>query len=200
MTGDEQIEPPRDADRPTQDETSAALASLSVRLKEQAASLRSDIRRVRKALTDIDAAMSVSLERLNNSRENNELLQTMLESQAMEAEAAQPDAAPPVDESEPAASPRLVVEHRAGDDRRTGLDRRRDPAEITGLLRWLEGSSLDRRSGEDRRSGQDRRSVKHAKPAVQRTRPTKTDKTRPAAMVISIAEFRAVRRSPTPKE
>jgi len=207
--------------------TEMALRELSARLQERAASLRRDIHRLRQALTDIDSAMSTSLERLERAKERSAQLEQMLANRpdphpaaedaaagetgegdtgaaidlgAAEAEAGEADVAAAADGTTgESVAPRLYVEQRAGSDRRSGTDRRRDPAELTGLLRWLEGSSLDRRSGTDRRSGNDRRKVQAIKPTVRRKPPARPAKVRPAASVISLAEFRASRR-PGPPE
>lgn len=196
MTGEQDFDGKAGQNHPLPADTGAALAELAVRLRGQAASLREDILRLRRALSDIDAAMSVSLDRLNDARHSNAVLQTMLEPPGSAGAPAGDEPAAPQDAADASGRPHLVIEKRSSGDRRSGVDRRRDPSEVTGLLRWLEGSSLDRRSGTDRRSGQDRRMAKPVKTPIQRSRQTKTDKVRPAATVISIAEVRATRRPP----
>ncbi|TVS00156.1 MAG: hypothetical protein EA406_01205 [Rhodospirillales bacterium] len=169
-----------------------ALAELATLLQAHSESLRRDICRLQRALSEINGAMALSLERADRIRLNTDRLRSIVRS------------------SKPSTGgePRWPRERRSGMDRRSGNDRRRDAREISGLLRWIEGTSLDRRSGVDRRSATaDRRGGAAAAAAPKRppdaaatpkpAAPAGTDATADPAdcgRVVSLAAYRRAKR------
>ncbi len=168
-----------------------ALAELLTRLQVHSELLKRDVLRLQQALAEINTAMTTSLDRVERLRSNTERLKAAFErSRSMPPRTAQK---PPFGNrmAKPATEDR-----RAGRDRRSGCDRRRAADEPTGLMRWIEGTSLDRRKGGDRRRAQDRRrpqgSCRSPAPSVPRAK-----KAPPAltAKVVSLAAERAKRKA-----
>lgn len=133
-----------------EDAGAAALAELAVRLQAHSESLRKDVLRLQHALTQINSAMALSADRVERLRSNTERLRAIFGSEQPESEKTESEKGGP-------ESGGQRKEQRSGADRRSGLDRRRDAIEVAGLMRWIEGTTLDRRSGSARRAISDRR-------------------------------------------
>lgn len=133
-----------------EDASAAALAELVTRLQAHSESLRRDIRRLQRALSEINGAMVLSLDRVERLRTNTERLRSIFGTG-----------------SDDLVEGTTRRERRSGADRRSGLDRRRDAMEVAGLMRWIEGTSLDRRKGGERRSPVDRRQHQDTAPQQQ---------------------------------
>lgn len=187
------------ADKPT---SAAALAELATVLQAHSESLRRDISRLQRALSEINGAMALSLDRADRIRLNTDRLRSIVRGVAP----GDADRSPP-------------QERRTAGDRRSGQDRRRPPEQVSGVLRWIAGTSLDRRVGADRRTAtQDRRvsardaptpeasSSSAGVPAYGGNR-TATDEVTddapaapdPADRVVSLAAYRRIRQKSRPQ-
>ena len=151
------------------DDTNAAvLKELIGRLQDHSDLLRREIRRLQHALAEINGAIALSLERVERVRSNMERLQAIFGGGGQNEK------------------PR--EDQRSGFERRAGIERRRARSDVTGLLRWIEGTSLDRRKAPDRRNAGDRR--KPAESGGQNDPPR-----RRAGEVISLADYRRSRKA-----
>lgn len=164
--------------RSCEDTNAAVLKELIGRLQNHSDVLRREIRRLQQALAEINSAIALSLDRVERLRSNIERLQAIFgvpgDGQQVE------DEKPPKDQ-------------RSGLERRAGAERRRARSDVSGLLRWIEGTSLDRRKAPDRRNVGDRR--KTAQSGVQNDPPM-----RRAGEVISLADYRRSRKAvPRPR-
>lgn len=133
------------------DNTAAALADVTARLQAHSESLRRDIGRLQKALADIDGAMATSLANADRMRSSTERLRQVF------GPPKRPIRTPSMRRPSAAAPQPPIPDNRCGSDRRCVADRRRPAAEVSGLLRWIEGTSLDRRRSDERRRLSDRR-------------------------------------------
>jgi hypothetical protein len=127
----------------SRESTSAAmLKELIGRLQDHSDSLQREIRRLQRALVEINGAITLSLERVERLRSNIEGLQPIF---------GIPGAGRRVEDENPRE------DKRSGSERRSGGERRCARSDVRGLLRWIEGTSLDRRKAPDRRTAGDRR-------------------------------------------
>ena len=154
------------------DDTNAVvLKELIGRLQDHSDLLRREIRRLQRALAEINGAIALSLERVERLRSNMERLQAIFGGGQNE-------------------KPR--EDQRSGFERRAGAERRRARSNVTGLLRWIEGTSLDRRKVPDRRNVGDRRKTVQgsvqSEPIVVPRAPR-----RRLGEVISLADYRRSR-------
>jgi hypothetical protein len=150
------------------------LKELIGRLQEHSDLLRREIRRLQRALAEINGAIALSLDRVERLRSNVERLQAVF---GVVGGGRQDE--------------KRREEQRSGFERRSGAERRRARSDVTGLLRWIEGTSLDRRKAADRRNTEDRRntvqnSVQSDQPLAPRRR---------AGEVISLADYRRARKT-----
>lgn len=178
------------------DNTAAALADVTARLQAHSESLRRDITRLQKALADIDGAMTTSLDNVDRMRSSTERLRQVFGPPQRPART--PKLRRPAVYSAP---PPPFADNRSGSDRRCGSERRRPAAEVSGLLRWIEGTSLDRRRGGERRRLSDRRlseagSMPTRQPAGASPvdAPSGPPAIAPAGNIVSLAAVRADRR------
>ncbi|MCW5699440.1 MAG: hypothetical protein KIT00_06330 [Rhodospirillales bacterium] len=177
---------------PKTDNTTAALADVTARLQAHSESLRRDIRRLQQALADINSAMSMSMQSVDKMRANTERLHRAF------GPPKRPTAAPIGRRAADTAAPQPpIAERRAEADRRASLDRRRPTSEISGLLRWIEGTSLDRRRGSERRRLVDRRCPEFGMSVARLSSRQRTSEPPPrptANNIVSLAAVRAERK------
>jgi hypothetical protein len=83
-------------------------------------------------------------------------------------------------------------DQRSGLERRSDAERRRARSDVSGLLRWIEGTSLDRRKAPDRRHAGDRRKTVQSSAQSEPTVMPGALKERPG-QVISLADYRRSR-------
>jgi hypothetical protein len=155
------------------------MRELVVRLQDHSDSLRRDIRRLQRALVEINGAIALSLERVERLRANTDRLHAIFGGVS--------DNGGPGEEDKPRE------DRRSGAERRSGGERRRARSEVTGLLRWIEGTSLDRRKGPDRRLAEDRRRIEESSERRDRLVVPMTARRRARAVVISLADYRRSR-------
>lgn len=186
------------------DNTAAALADVTARLQAHSESLRRDILRLQKALADIDGAMATSLGNVDRMRSSTERLRQVFGPPKRPIRT--PNVRWPAVNAAPQPPP--VPDNRCGSERRCSLDRRRPAAEVSGLLRWIEGTSLDRRRGGERRRLSDRRlaeagssltrlSAGQCAVATPSRPPAINPAINPANNIVSLAAVRAGRRRAT---
>lgn len=150
-------------------------ADLVSRLQAHTRSLRRDVQALKKALAEVDAAVT-------RSRDRVEQLRRIVPERKVAAKA-------DTDEGQ-----ERMVQRRCGGDRRTSSDRRRLEDPISAVVRWLDGLPMDRRSGNERRITPDRRTEgETAAPPAPRA-PALPD----PSNVVSLAVFRAQRRRNRP--
>lgn len=160
----------------------ALLKELVARLQEHSKSLRRDIRRLQRALVEINGAIALSLDRVERLRANTDRLHAIFGD------------VPQDDGQSEESKPRK--DRRSGAERRTGGDRRRARSEVTGLLRWIEGTSLDRRRAPERRTAQDRRRIIEVSTEKRdRLVVPMTSRRRACGDVISLADYRRSRKA-----
>lgn len=163
--------------RSCENTSAAMLKELIGRLQEHSHSLRREIRRLQRALAEINGAIAISLERVERLRSNIERLQGVF---GVAGNGGQDE------------KPR--EEQRSGFERRSGAERRRARSDVTGLLRWIEGTSLDRRKTPDRRNAGDRRAIVQSSVQNDSIVMRMALKKR-GAEVISLAEYRRTRKA-----
>lgn len=174
-----------------EDASEALLKELVARLQQHSESLQRDIGRLQRALAEINSAIALSLERVERLRASTERLQAAFGMGSEQGEENKKKAVP---------------ERRSGAERRSGVDRRRARCEVSGLLRWIEGTSLDRRKVRDRRMSGERRNIEQTMenydrlvpPMTARTVPSRSPAPRSGARggdVISLAAFRKARKA-----
>lgn len=174
-----------------EDASEALLKELVARLQQHSESLQRDIGRLQRALAEINSAIALSLERVERLRASTERLQAAFGMGSEQGEENKKKAVP---------------ERRSGAERRSGVDRRRARCEVSGLLRWIEGTSLDRRKVRDRRMSGERRNIEQTMenydrlvpPMTARTVPPRSPAPRSGARggdVISLAAFRKARKA-----
>jgi hypothetical protein len=148
------------------------LKELIGRLQDHSNSLQHEILRLQRALVEINGAIALSLERVERLRSNIEKLQAIF---------GIPDGGRWVEEENPRE------DQRSGIERRSGAERRCARSDVRGLLRWIEGTSLDRRKASDRRNAGDRRKKAQSDPPLACKRR--------AGEVISLADYRRARKT-----
>lgn len=174
-----------------EDASEALLKELVARLQQHSDSLQRDIRRLQRALAEINGAIALSLDRVERLRANTERLYAVFGMGHDDGEG---------DKKKP------VPDRRSGAERRSGVDRRRARSEVSGLLRWIEGTSLDRRKVRDRRKSGERRKIEHNAETHEQVVPPMTSRPapfRPTASprgarggdVISLAAYRKSRKT-----
>jgi hypothetical protein len=169
------------SDRPYEDGSAEILKDLVIRLRDHSESLRRDIRRLQRALIEINKAIAFSLDRIERLKGSTDKLQEIF--------------AVGIDHGVQAREEQRRAEQRSGKDRRSGLDRRRSRSEVRGLLRWIEGTSLDRRKIPDRRSTGDRRVKEQSVEASVPAGMALAVKRRAGGDVISLAAYRRSRKA-----
>jgi hypothetical protein len=154
------------------------LKELVLRLQDHSDSLRRDIRRLQRALVEINGAIALSLGRIERLRANTERLHAIF--------------GDPHDSQGEEDKPRK--DRRSAIERRSGAERRRAGSEASGLLRWIEGTSLDRRKARDRRLAADRRKKESTEKLDRLVVPLAFGR-RACGDVISLADYRRSRDS-----
>ncbi len=174
-----------------EDASEALLKELVARLQQHSDSLQRDIRRLQRALAEINGAIALSLDRVERLRANTERLQAVFGIRHDDHE-----------EDKKKATP----DRRSGVERRSGVDRRRARSEVSGLLRWIEGTSLDRRRVVDRRKTGERRKIEQSIETHERLVPAMVSRPVPSRAiasprgarggdVISLAAYRKARKA-----
>jgi hypothetical protein len=165
--------------RSCENTSAAVLKELIGRLQDHSDSLRREIRRLQRALAEINGAITLSLERVERLRSNIERLQAIF---GVAGGGRQ------IEEEKPRE------EQRSGLERRSGAERRRTRSDVTGLLRWIEGTSLDRRKAPDRRNVGDRRTIVQSSAQSDPIVVPMALKAR-AGEIISLADYRRSRKA-----
>lgn len=174
-------------------DAAAALNEVAARLQAHSEALKRDILRLQRSLADINSAMLTSAQSVERLRSSTDKLRSTFGDRKGFGRRH------PADAPTAAEAPKPPLENRrSGDDRRLGKERRRPAGEISGLLRWIDGTSLDRRKGGDRRRTADRRWPEASQPP----RPARPQGARgnprssvDPANVISLAAARAKRKT-----
>jgi hypothetical protein len=175
-------------------DAAAALNEVAARLQAHSEALKRDIHRLQRALADINTAMAMSAKSVERLRTSTDKLRATFGDGKGFGRRLPPD--PPAADRAPKPP---LENRRSGDERRSGAERRRAAAEVGGLLRWIEGTSLDRRKGGDRRRTTDRRRSESAGPPPRPSRPQAARADQRSrfdeANVVSLAAARAKRKS-----
>jgi hypothetical protein len=164
--------------RSCEDSSAALLKELVSRLQDHSDSLQREIRRLQRALAEINGAIALSLDRVERLRSNVERLQAVFG----------------ITGGRQVGDEKPYEEQRSGLERRSSAERRRARSDVTGLLRWIEGTSLDRRKVPDRRNVGDRRKTVQGSVQSEPIVVPRAPRRRPGE-VISLADYRRSRKA-----